>query len=64
MATKKKSEPKQAEPVWYVEELETGSKKFFAAAKKVNGGIVTKGGYWDTREEAEETAARLNKGGK
>ena len=64
MATKKKSEPKQAEPVWYVEELLTGSKKFYTAAKKLGDDIITKGGYWDTREEAEETAARLNKGGK
>ena len=68
MATKKKSEvktePKKAEPKWYVEELLTGQKKFYVAAKKLGDSIVTRGGYWDTRVEADDVAAMLNKEGK
>ena len=63
MATKK-TDTKKTEPKWYVEELRTGAKTFFTAARKVNGSIVTRGGYWETREEAEDTAALLNKEGK
>ena len=69
MATKKKTEPKKAEtkvedPTWYVEELLTGSKKYYVAAKKLGDSIVTRGGYWDTREEAEDVAKLLNQEGK
>lgn len=68
MATKKKTEtktePKKAVPKWYVEELLTGQKKFYTAAKKLGDSIVTRGGYWDTREEAEDTARLLNEEGK
>lgn len=64
MASKKKTEAKIVEPKWYVEELMTGSKKFYVAAKKLGDGIVTRGGYWETREEAEDTARMLNEEGK
>ena len=64
MATKQKSEAKAVEPKWYVEELLTGQKKFYVAAKKLGDSIVTRGGYWDTRAEAEDVAAMLNKEGK
>ena len=64
MATKKKTEPKTDATKWYVEELHTGAKKFYTAARKVNGEIITRGGYWETRIEAEEVANMLNKGGR
>ena len=64
MATKKKTEPKKTESTWYVEELLTGQKKFYVASKKLGDSIVTRGGYWDTREEAEEVVELLIKEGK
>lgn len=64
MATKKKTEVKLEEPKWYVEELLTGQKKFYVAAKKLGDSIVTRGGYWETKEEAEDVADMLNKEGK
>ena len=64
MATKKKTEAKVEEPKWYVEELLTGQKTFYVAAKKLGDSIVTRGGYWDTREEAEEVVELLIKEGK
>ena len=64
MATKKKTEPKVEAPKWYVEELLTGQKTFYVAAKKLGDSIVTRGGYWDTREEAEEVVELLIKEGK
>lgn len=64
MATKKKTEVKLEEPKWYVEELLTGQKKYYVAAKKLGDSIVTRGGYWDTHKEAQEVADMLNKEGK
>ena len=67
MATKKtdtKAEPKKAEAKWYVEELLTGQKKYYVAAKKLGDSIVTRGGYWDTHKEAQDVADMLNKEGK
>ena len=63
MATKK-TEVKFEEPKWYVEELLTGQKKFYVAAKKLGDSIVTRGGYWETKEEAEDVAKMLNEEGK
>ena len=63
MATKK-TEVKLEEPKWYVEELLTGQKKFYVAAKKLGDSIVTRGGYWETKEEAEDVAKMLNDEGK
>lgn len=64
MATKKKTEVKVEEPKWYVEELLTGQKKYYVAAKKLGDSIVARGGYWDTHKEAQEVADMLNKEGK
>ena len=64
MATKKKTETKKTENAWYVEELLTGQKKYYVAAKKLGDSIVTRGGYWDTHKEAQEVADMLNKEGK
>lgn len=64
MATKKKTEVKLEEPKWYVEELLTGQKKYYVAAKKLGDSIVTRGGYWETKEEAEDVAKMLNEEGK
>jgi hypothetical protein len=38
---------------WYVEEIKYPHKMFYAAAKLMGGEIVTKGGYWETRKEAQ-----------
>jgi hypothetical protein len=38
---------------WYVEEIKYPHKMFYAAAKLMGGEIVTKGGYWETPEEAQ-----------
>jgi hypothetical protein len=64
MATKKKTEVKLEEPKWYVEELLTGQKKYYVAAKKLGDSIVTRGGYWETHKDAQEVADMLNKEGK
>ena len=63
MANKKEPDTK-AESKWYVDALLSGSKTFYTAAKQVNGGIVTRGGYWERKEDAEATAKRLNEEGK
>ena len=61
MATsKKKAEKKAIAPKWYVEELHSGTKTFYAAAQMVGDQQILKGGYWTTRAEAEKVAERLN----
>lgn len=60
MASKKKAESKKAISKWYVEELQSGAKTFYSAAQKDGDQVILKGGYWDTRKEAEHLVAKLN----
>lgn len=60
MATSKKKATKKSTPKWYVEELHSGAKTFYAAAQMVGDQQILKGGYWTTKAEAEKVAERLN----
>jgi len=48
---------------WYVEPIRTiGEREFYTAAIRVGEDIITRGGYWETEEEAQKLADKLNEG--
>ena len=47
---------------WYVEPIRTiGEREFYTAAKRIGDDIITRGGYWETEDEAKKLADSLNK---
>ena len=45
---------------WYVEEIVYPHKTFYSAAIKLDGHVITKGGYWETFKEAQHMADLYN----
>ena len=50
-----------AKDKWYVEPIRTiGEREFYTAAMRLGDDIITRGGYWETEEEAQKLVEKLN----